>query len=237
MREISVALPLAALALCAAACGSSRGAMQPEVPSDVTTTTGATAAAASPNAPLAAPAAPGSEPPTLEAASVTPADNGYKDATTRIHHAAAPLSDAEIAAVAEAEGLGERQQAREATRRARSERVRQLAHLIATDRSHGRLEHVESVMALTPEENPTSADLRLSQTHVAERLRSASDGDFDRAYVDAEVDEIRQFVHMLDAQLIPQSQNLELRQALQAVRTAAASHLGMAEDIRASMRR
>ena len=230
----------------AVACEGSDTRMRPEVPSDLTTTTGAAATPASPprtDAPAASPPSPIVDDEGPHAASSTgpsaigepaaPEDSRREAIQTR-HPAAAAFNDSEIAAVIDAASRAERRLAREALKRATSGRVRQLAQWVLNDHSAAKLEKVERSVSLMPLENATSTDLVSSAERMAEGLASSSDQDFDRLSVDAIAGEERRIVQLLDGELIPQAQNAQLRTLLQDMRTSASSRLGMADELRSS---
>ncbi len=243
MEQASIALSLAVAAL-SVACEGSDVRMRPEVPSDLTTTTGAPASstrAARANGTAPAPLLLRRQRTQLRAAlgprrhlhgSVARTTGlGGRGATPR--HASAPFTDPEIAAILEAAGRGERLLAREALKRATSAHVRQLAQRVLSDHGSAKLEKVEKEVALAPVDNPTSAELGSKAARAVQGLAASNPRDFDRLYVDALASEERRLVDLLDGQLIPQAQSGELRTFLQSLRTATSSRLGTAEELRA----
>jgi putative membrane protein len=244
MERAHVALGFAVLGLGVVACAGSDARMRPEVPSDVTTTTGAPTATSAQSAP-AAPAEP---------LSLPTADNAAPDARPIGQSASPPagaqsmtaspaespprktapvlttFTDAEIVAVIDTEGRAERQLALEAMKRAQNARVRQIAERVLSDHQQAKLERVERIASLSPVDSATSADLKTTATRAAQRLEASSDQSFDGVYVDALAAEERQLIELLDGELIPQAQNEELRTLLQDLRTAASSRIAMAES-------
>jgi putative membrane protein len=246
---LSVAAVAAAVSAFCVSCGSSDVRMRPDVPSDVTMTTGAPAPSApSPGTPPNAPPSPVVEDRTLDrpfdiasGPDVSPrADSRGAPTSSRddgpraTRHDVVGLSDADIAAVLDSAGKAERRLAREALKRATSARVRQLAQRVLSDHGAAKLEKVERSVPLVATDNATSAELTSSGARAAAGLASANDQDFDRLYIDALAGEERHLVQLLDGELIPQAQDAELRMLLQELRTSATSRLGMAEDLRSS---
>jgi len=245
MEQAHIALSFAVLALGVVNCGGSDAQMKPEVPSDVTTTT----AAAAPEQPARAP-----RPLEITEPSPSPDPNGarglgmdkagappegvkpmaastWEDSGKKTRHTeeAETFSDAEIVAVIDAASYAERQLAREAVKRAKGVRVRQLAQRVLSDHDDARLERVERLASLSPAENPTSADLKSNALSTVRTLEASSDQDFDRGYVDALAKQERRLLGLLDGELLPQAQNQDLRAFLQNVRTSVSSRLGTAE--------
>jgi putative membrane protein len=250
MKEANIALSVAALALGVAACGGGDEQMRPQVPSDVTTTTG--------GATPATMSTPSAQPQPIETTTPSPSpvvddalpgrgplDKGgtlttgprprsapaWDEPSGRMRHAATPLTDAEIVGVVDSADRSEKQLAREVLKRTQSVRVRQLAQLSLTDHGEAKLERLERRASLTPVDNETSAQLESSFSQNIQALQSSSDRDVDQAYVDAVASEERELIRLLDDKLIPEAQNAELRTFLQEVRTTASSRLGAATEI------
>jgi putative membrane protein len=227
----AVLASLAPFALGAVGCKGGEPPARAQDPSSSASTTTTTSAAAIVDDPAAPPAHAESFPvaavpsPTLVTTPVTtPAG-----ATTAVPS----LSDAEIVAIVDAAGRGERLEAHEAMKYANGARVRQLAQLVLSDHDSAKLERLERVTSLSPAPNALSEEIGSSRARTAEHLKSAASSDFDRAYIAAQMAAGRHMIELLDDKLIPQAQNGELRTFLQDLRTSTASNLGMARDIKA----
>ena len=88
---------------------------------------------------------------------------------------------------------------------------------------------------LTPEENPTSTQLKQGGEQSAAQLNGLSGAAFDRAYIDHEVEYHQTVLDALDQTLIPNAQNGELKALLEATRPAVAAHLQMAKDLQTKL--
>jgi putative membrane protein len=143
------------------------------------------------------------------------------------------LDDGQIVAVVHVADQGEIEQARQAVRKARSERVKQYAQHMVTEHSaaEAKLTAVHTGPGSASQESAVTAQLRSSGNEIMGRLKSASGSDFDRAYIGAQVTEHAQVLDLLDNKLIPQAQNPDLRKALQDIRAKVENHLKMAETI------
>jgi putative membrane protein len=230
----AVLASIAPFALGAIGCKGGEPPARAQDPSSSSSTTTTTSASAIADGPAAAPAhaesftvaAVPSPTPVIPPAT-TPA--GAAGATT----GTPPLSDAEIVAIVDAAGRGERLEAHEAMKKASGARVRQLAQLVLSDHDSAKLDRLERVTSLAPAPNALSEEIGSSRAHTAEQLKSAASSDFDRAYIAAQMAAGRHMIELLDDRLIPQAQNGELRTFLQDLRTSTASNLGMARDIKA----
>jgi putative membrane protein len=248
LSRASLALALAG----ALACGGGDQQMQPQTPSGSTTTTGATPAPLTEptSTPEVAPTSPNTPPPAanpMDTSASTPPTGGTPGGTvtttgTGMTGSAAQtpmamLTDGQIAAVVEAANGGEIAQAREALRKAKSDRVKRFAQHMLTDHNSAEasVRSVESKASISPQDNTTSADLKSSGAEILSTLKSSSGADFDQSYIAAQVNEHSQLLNLLDTTLIPSAQNSDLRSTLQSIRTSVASHLNMAKDIQSAL--
>ncbi len=236
MKQAHITLSLATLALGVAACGSSSATSRPETASSMTTTTGGQTAAPSPST---VPADVDDLTTTLASSGplpdLPPAAPRSQDSASSHKHPDASMTDAQIAAIADAASLSEREQAREALKRSTSERVRELAHLMLTDHNAWKLERIERDASLAPTDTPESTGLRVSGSQIVASLRAVSSAGFDKLYVDTQVSEAGQMMALLDDKLIPQVQNGALREVMQDLHASTSRYLAMATDIQSSM--
>lgn len=151
------------------------------------------------------------------------ADQASKSATS--------LTDAQILAVVDSAGNAEREIARDALRRAGSERVRQIAQRIVSDHVAERLDEVEKDAGVTAVPTPTSTELTSSGARALESVRHAEAQELDRVYLDTLQGEERSLVRLLDETLIPQAQDAKLQTLLRDLRTSVASRVAMGEDV------
>jgi putative membrane protein len=140
------------------------------------------------------------------------------------------LSDAEIVGVVLAAGRAEASLAREALRRTPSPHVRALAERVLAAGAWSKPESVAGA-SLSPHVSAVSAELASSGARAASDLRSASDPELDRVYVEALEGQERQLAHLLDDQLIPQVKDGELRMLLEDLRTSVIDRLATAENL------
>jgi putative membrane protein len=147
-----------------------------------------------------------------------------------------PLDEGEIAAVIHTADEGEIAQARQAVRKAKSERVKQFAQHMVTDHSAAEAKltalHISSSGS---QESAISESLRSKSEEIMARLKSSTGSDFDREYVGAQVMEHTKVLDLLDNKLIPSTQNADLKKALQEIRAKVENHLSMAEKIQSDI--
>jgi putative membrane protein len=90
-------------------------------------------------------------------------------------------------------------------------------------------------LGLTPEENPTSTQLKQGGEQSAVQLGGLSGAAFDRAYIDHEVEYHQTVLDAIDQTLIPNAQNADLRALLEQVRPAIAAHLEHAKRLQTEL--
>ena len=146
-------------------------------------------------------------------------------------------SDAEIAHVAVTANAIDVEMGEIARRRAVDERVRAFAGLMITDHTavNERAAALAGRLGVTPEDNGISRSLRDGSAAAKEALEAASIREFDRAYMDREVEYHRAVLRALDETLIPSTENGELRALLEQARGAIAAHLTHAEELHAAL--
>jgi putative membrane protein len=148
-----------------------------------------------------------------------------------------PLTDEQIAAVADAANTGEIDQAKLAQKKAKNGQVKKLAAMILTHHTaiKQKMTKVLAKAKITPATSPTSTQLTDDGTKLLETLKTAEGADFDKAYVDAQVDEHKKVLETLDAQLIANAKNAELKAELEDVRTKVEAHLKAAQDAQTAL--
>ena len=141
---------------------------------------------------------------------------------------APPLTDAEIAHIA----MGEL-----AKTRARSSAVKGFAQTMVTDHGAVNRQAVQLAQRLkvTPQENDVSRQLQQGADEARASLESKSGAEFDRGYMQREVEYHQAVLDALDQTLIPNTQNAELKALLEGVRPAFVAHLDRAKQIQGSL--
>jgi putative membrane protein len=157
------------------------------------------------------------------------------DTTAAAMPNAVPESD--IAAIVTAANEGEIQQGNAAASRATSADVRAFAQMMVADHTNalntGR--DVFTRNGVTPSENYTSRKLRDNSQLTVTNLATYTGADFDRTYMQVQVDLHQWLLTVLDTILIPSARNAEVRALLQTQRGSVAAHLERARTIRAAL--
>jgi putative membrane protein len=144
-----------------------------------------------------------------------------------------PLTDEQIAAVTDAANTGEVEQAKLAQKKGKNARVKKFAATMIAH--HGQAKQKQSKLLgkakITPAENALSTQLTEESTRMLETLKTAEGPDFDKAYIDSQVDAHQKVLEAFDTRLIPNAQNPELKASLEEFRTKIEAHLKEAQEI------
>jgi putative membrane protein len=90
-------------------------------------------------------------------------------------------------------------------------------------------------LGVKPESNPTSQSLKKGGDENVAKLKKLKGKEFDKAYVDHEVDYHQQVLDAVDKTLIPSAKNPELKGLIEKVRPAFVAHLEHAKHIQADL--
>lgn len=90
-------------------------------------------------------------------------------------------------------------------------------------------------LKITPEENPTSQNLRAESKKNLAQLEGIKAVAFDKAYIDHEVTYHQHVIDAIDKTLIPNAHNDELKALLVEVRAVFVAHLQHAKDLQSTL--
>lgn len=152
--------------------------------------------------------------------------------------AGAALSTSQVTAILAATDSAEINPSRLAEQRAQNPQVKEYAGRMI--REHGMLE--DSLRAMEQRQNITPAPSQISQQihsqtqSTMSRLQGLSGAEFDQAYMQSMVQSHQEALTMIDNQLLPSTQDPQLRTAIsQQVRPIVMSHLEAARQIQQSL--
>lgn len=151
-------------------------------------------------------------------------------------HAAGP-SDAQIAAIVVTANQVDIDAGAWAETHASSAEVKEFARRMVTDHTAVNKSAVELAgrLHLTPEDNPAAQSLKKGGDDNVANLKTLSGAAFDRAYVDHEVAYHEAVLSALDATLIPNASNADLKALMVKVRPAFVAHLDHAKRLQAKL--
>jgi len=119
----------------------------------------------------------------------------------------------------------------------RNKDVKAFAHQMITDHTavNKQAGALVKKLGVKPESNPTSESLKKGGDESMASLKKLKGKDFDKAYVDHEVDYHQQVLDAIDKTLIPSAKNPELKGLIEKVRPAIAAHLDHAKHLQMQM--
>jgi putative membrane protein len=149
----------------------------------------------------------------------------------------AGVSDAEIAAIVVTANRIDAELGDFAVERASQSEVKQFGRTMATDHRAVNQAAGELVARLkvTPVEGAVSQKLEADAASFRSELSGKTGAAFDHAYIAHEVDYHKAVIAAVDQLLIPNADNIELKNMLVSVRPALVAHLEHAEQLLASM--
>lgn len=127
--------------------------------------------------------------------------------------------------------------ARIATTRAQNRDVKLLARSIVTDHTSmsRRLSRLVTGISIAPREDDVTRLLRDQSVARRDTLRRLSGWQFDSAYVESEVRFQEDLLVAIDRVFLPSARNPSLKEYVTSIRPTVASHLTLAEQVRATI--
>ncbi len=151
--------------------------------------------------------------------------------------AAQGVNDAQIASIVLTANQVDIDAGKLATAKSRNPEVKKFGQLMVTDHTGVNKSATELVQKLKvlPQDNPTSQTLKAGGLKNVTQLKTLNGAEFDKAYIDHEVEYHQSVLDALDKTLIPGATNAELKALLEKTRPAFAAHLEHAKQIQASL--
>ncbi|HVZ32232.1 MAG TPA: DUF4142 domain-containing protein, partial [Polyangiaceae bacterium] len=149
--------------------------------------------------------------------------------TSATPEASKTLSDEEIAAITAAANNAEVDQGNLARAKARDPRVRDFGAMMIDHHEEARRE--QQSLNIPEAESTESRELTRSANAAFQKLQHEQGSDFDRAYVQVQIDEHRKVLQSLRQELLPAAKNPKLEAYLQKITPTVESHLAQAERL------
>ena len=149
------------------------------------------------------------------------------------------INDAQIASIVVTANQVDIDAGKLATNRATDPEVKQFAQLMVTDHTGVNKSAVDlaTKLKVTPQDNPTSQNLKSGGEANLTTLKGLKGGAFDRAYIDHEVAYHQAVLDAVDKTLIPGVKNAELKALLVKVRPAFVAHLEHAKHLQSTLKK
>jgi putative membrane protein len=148
------------------------------------------------------------------------------------------LNDAEIAHIVVTANQVDIDAGNLAKKKASHEDVHAYAHRMVGEHTDVNKEakDLAAKLNVTPQDNPISKSLKEDGKKNLEKLQGLSGKDFDKAYIDGEVDLHTKVIDVADNKLVPNVKNEELKALLVKVRPTLVSHLDHAKKIQEKLK-
>lgn len=156
-----------------------------------------------------------------------------QDTRSEVQQPEGAMADAEIAAVLDAANRAEIEHAQLARDRAETNEVRGYATAMLTGH-RAAVEQQDLILqerGISTRESPLSQQIERQAREVRQQLGDLEGEDFDRAYMQTQLQQHQQLLTMLEEQLIPAAQDPQYRMYLEQRRSNLMEHLRNAERI------
>jgi len=130
---------------------------------------------------------------------------------------AAALDDPQIAKITDAVNSAEIEQAKLAQQKSKNEKVRQFAAMMI--QHHGQAKKDQAALKLTPADSPMAQQLTAEAETTLASLKAKTGADFDRAYLEAQVEAHQKVLQALQRDLEPSAQSPALQSYLKKLAT------------------
>jgi putative membrane protein len=176
--------------------------------------------------PAPPPAAPAAQ--SAETASAAP--------TTPEPPKAEPLTDEQIVKITEAVNLAEIDQAKLAQKKSKNAKVKKFAAQMIAEHNQAKNKGAAWVKKakITPADSTVGSDLSSKSMQQLESLKGV-ETDFDKTYIDGQVQAHQEVLSLLDTALIPAAQAADLKKQLEDTRAMVDKHLTHAKEIQAAL--
>lgn len=143
------------------------------------------------------------------------------------------FTDPQIASIAVTANQIDIDYAKIALEKSTNEKVKEFANTMAKDHQAviDQAVALATKLGVTPEDNPTTQSLLDGAKTVKDNFASKSGADFDKAYIDNEVEYHKAAISLVESRLIPESTNEELKSLLQTALPLFKTHLEHAEMV------
>ena len=154
-----------------------------------------------------------------------------------VAHAATGPTDAQIAHIIVAANRVDIDAGKLAASRGHSADVRAFGKFMVVDHSgvNREIMALASKLKVTPEDNPTSHDLKRAGAENVAHLKTLRGAAFDKAYIDHEVAYHERVLDAVDHVLIPSARNEQLKALIIEVRPLFVAHLEHARALQAQL--
>jgi putative membrane protein len=146
---------------------------------------------------------------------------------------AIPLSDAQVASVTNAVNEAEIQQAQLAQKKSSSPQVLDYAKMMISD--HTQAKNEQAGLGLGTASSALTKTLSTQGRQTMSELKSATGSDFDRKYLQSQIDGHQRVLDLISKDLLPNAKTPALQQQLEGMQSTVQRHLQAARDAMSSL--
>jgi len=150
-------------------------------------------------------------------------------ATAEAAPAPPALSDEQIAAITDAANSAEIAQAKLAESKSKNADVKRFAAMMI--KHHGEAKNKQAKLKLQPADSSDSTALKADAESTLDTLKKDNGKDFDKAYIDAQVDGHQKVLDALNQKLLPNVKNADLKAYLDEIKPKVEEHLRQAKEL------
>jgi putative membrane protein len=150
-------------------------------------------------------------------------------ATAEAAPAPPALSDEQIAAITDAANSAEIAQAKLAESKSKNAEVKRFAAMMI--KHHGEAKNKQAKLKLQPADSSDSTALKADAESTLDTLKKDSGKDFDKAYIDAQVDGHQKVLDALNQKLLPNVKSADLKAYLDEIKPKVEEHLRQAKEL------
>ena len=143
-----------------------------------------------------------------------------------------PLTDEQIAAITDAANTGEIDQAKLAESKSKDPSVKKFAAMMIS--MHGAAKMKQAKLKMKTAESATSTAMAADAASTMDTLKMDKGKDFDKAYIAAQVDGHQKVLDTINAKLLPNVKNAELKAYLDEIKPRVEQHLKEAKQLQES---
>jgi putative membrane protein len=146
---------------------------------------------------------------------------------------AATLTDGQIANILATVDNGEIEQAQVALTKTSNPQVRDFANMMVNQHTTSKQQatQLSEQTKIIPSPSPQANKLQTNGAQLLEKFNAANPTDFDKLYIEAQIDQHKEVLELLNDKLIPAAKDPQLKQQLSATQNMVQHHIDQAEKI------
>lgn len=167
------------------------------------------------------------KPPVVTGNEAARANDSVPKATSELPETK-PLTDEQIAAITDGANSAEISQAMVARNKSKNSSVQRFAQMMIAH--HGDAQKKQAKLKLKTAESKLSQSMLEDNNKTLTSLKEKSGGEFDRAYMQAQVEGHRKVLDTINTELLPNVKNADLKAYIEEIKPKVEQHLQLAQE-------